>query len=432
MGRLRFIRYRRAVVGCVAATLTLASAIAATASTTSAKTPQVATSAKASTIKFGVIYTTGSPIENTGDVYAADEAAVRAINAAGGLGGKYRISLIGCNDQGQVDQSSTCAREMVSDHVAALMGGALLYGTQVNQILAAANIPEVGLNAQASAEFNAKNVFLFNGGGEYGWFAISAWAAHNKVPTSAVTADTALGEAFAGYAGDYFGEGGGKFKNVVDVSANAADFAPIVLSATSGGASYSDVLLGREQTEAFSAANQASGAPIKKILTAWSFSSSDESAVGGKAGLSSFIIGSPFPPFTTSDNAMIVLYRKELAAEKKAGVSAANVNTASVSAFQGWLAFQALNELVAQRKLTRAKLTAAGITSVLNGTHNLNLKGVMPPWTPSTPGPTGQARVPNTANYIIAYTSKGQPYLLTPKPLTIAQIVAGDGPKAPR
>lgn len=416
-----FSARRRVAATCAVALCALVGgSVAATESSATAPT----------TVKFGVIYTTGSPVEDTGDLYGADLAAVRAINAAGGLAGKYRISLVGCDDQGNTNQIATCARQLVSAHVVALMGAASLDGTTLNQILAAANIPEIGITPQAGPEFNAKNVFLFSGGGEYAWLALGAWAAHNKVPTSVVTSATPSGEAFEASVAAAFKQAGGTFTNVVPVPATQADYAPIVLSAASSGAADADVILGRQSTEAFAAANQQSGGTVKKILTAWSFSTADSSAIGGVKGLETMLEGSPFVPWTTSKLPLMVAFRKQLAAEHASGDGYAQLSVVDDSGFQGWLAFQALNILAKDGKLTQANLTATGITKVLNTTKKLNLGGVMPPWTPSAPGPTGLVRVDNTANYFIGFNSKGAAVLLTPKALTIPQIEAGAGPKA--
>jgi ABC-type branched-subunit amino acid transport system substrate-binding protein len=377
------------------------------------------------------VYSKGAVIQNSEGIYAADRAAVRALNARGGLAGR-KVLLVGCNEKGDPNETVKCGRLMVSEHVAAVMGGALNNGTQLNEVLVAANIPQIGLNPQAPGEFNAKNAYLFNGGGLFGWQILAAFAAKNKVVTSAISSDAPTAKPFLDLVEASAVEAGAKFSNTVLVPATTADYAPIVAAATSNHATASIVLVGLEQTKQVVAANQAGGAKLSKLLTAFYLTKKDSAQLGGIRGLQSVLIGSPYPPFATSSNAMMVQFRKELAAEKASGDGDAVLERIDVASFSGWLAFQALEQLAKTGKLKASQLNTTGIARVLDATKNLNLKGVIPPWTPTKAGPQYFGRVPNTANYVIGFNAKGNPFLITPKPLTVAEIAAGKGPQFPK
>jgi hypothetical protein len=64
--------------------------------------------------------------------------------------------------------------------------------------------------------------------------------------------------------------------------------------------------------------------------------------------------------------------------------------------------------------------------TALKTAKNVNLDGVIPAWTPNAPGPKGFARAGNPDYYFGSYKN-GKPYLLTPKPVNITEVLAGKG-----
>jgi hypothetical protein len=77
---------------------------------------------------------TGAPIKimqtgtNTSSVFgfpetaAGAQAAAKAINSAGGIGGRP-VTIVVCNDQFQSTVAVQCANQAVSSHVSAVLGG---------------------------------------------------------------------------------------------------------------------------------------------------------------------------------------------------------------------------------------------------------------------------------------------------------------------
>jgi ABC-type branched-subunit amino acid transport system substrate-binding protein len=71
----------------------------------------------------------------------AVEAEADLVNASGGIGGR-KIDIISCDDQGSANLADTCAREAVSDTVAAVLSLYGVYaGSNVLPIIAPHNIP---------------------------------------------------------------------------------------------------------------------------------------------------------------------------------------------------------------------------------------------------------------------------------------------------
>jgi ABC-type branched-subunit amino acid transport system substrate-binding protein len=399
---------------------------------TSSSTSGSATTASADAptgtpVKLGVVYTTGSPIQNSGQVAAADKAAIAVLNANGGLAG-HPVELVTCDDKGDPNETATCGRKMVSEKVAAVAGGVLINGAALNPILAAAKIPQVGIVPYVPVEFNAKNVYTFNGGGFFAESFLAAYAGKEQLKTSIVAAQSAAAQGFVKGMEATISAMGSKYVNNVPVSANQADWAPIVAGVTRNGADTAQSLVDTEQTKQLLAANESAGAPIKHVLTISPFSAADSDAIGGDAAFSRIVIGSPFPPFN-QDSPTMSRFRDELAAEEKTGDADAALGKQDLASLGGWLSIQALAEL-AKNGALKGDVTAASVTAALDSAKDLDLGGLIPPWTPTAPGPKGFSRVSNTKNYLIVYDGT-EPKLLTPKPLSIEDVAAGKAPALP-
>jgi ABC-type branched-subunit amino acid transport system substrate-binding protein len=378
-------------------------------------------------IKIGVVYTSGSPIQNSVNVYAADKAAIQALNERGGLNGQP-VELVACDDKGDPNQTESCGRKLVSEEVAAVAGGILINGATLNPILAAAKIPQIGIVPYTPVEFNAKNVFLFNGGGFFGSEALAAYLGQQKLTTSLVTAQGAAAEGFKAAMEGSIAAAGGKFTNIVPVSATQSDWAPIVAAATSNNANSVMDLVDTEQTKQLLAANEQAGAPIEHIFTVSNFTTEDSAEIGGEGALERIVTGGSYPPFDSKVPAMEE-FTEQMTAEFEAGETEARIGRQDLGSFGGWLAVKALETLAEQGELAK-EVTAATVTKALDSAKNVELGGATPPWTPSAPGPEGFARVANEKTYLIGFKG-GEQFLIAPQPLTVEEIIAGKAPAPP-
>jgi ABC-type branched-subunit amino acid transport system substrate-binding protein len=378
-------------------------------------------------IKLGLVYTSGSPIQNSVNVYAADKAAIGALNEAGGLNGQP-VELVACDDKGDPNQTESCGRKMVSEEVAAVVGGILINGATLNPILASAKIPQIGIVPYTPVEFNAKNVYLFNGGGFFGSEALAAYLGQQKLTSSLVTAQGAAAEGFKAAMEGSIAAAGGKFTNTVPVSATQSDWAPIVAAATSNDANSVMDLVDTEQTKQLLAANEEAGAPIEHIFTVSNFSTEDSEEIGGEAALERIVIGGSYPPFNSKVPAMEE-FTEQMTAEYEGGEHEARIGRQDLGSFGGWLAVKALQTMAEQGELSK-EVNAATVTKALDSAKNMELGGAIPPWTPSTPGPEGFARVANEKTYLIGFKG-GEQFLIAPQPLTVEEIIAGKAPAPP-
>ena len=109
--RLRHTLERPALLGLVAVLAAVAAAVQANAGSGATSPP----------LKLMVIAPVQTPIQNYPDAFAGAQAAADAINKKGGIKGR-RIQILTCNTQSNANVAVACAREAVSEGVAAVVG----------------------------------------------------------------------------------------------------------------------------------------------------------------------------------------------------------------------------------------------------------------------------------------------------------------------
>jgi ABC-type branched-subunit amino acid transport system substrate-binding protein len=373
-------------------------------------------------VKIGIIAPVNSPTFNLPDNIGAVRAGIAALNKRGGLDG-HPVQMDWCNDKSDANQTVTCARQMVSDGVIAVVGGGPLNGQLTVPIFEAAKIPNIGVNAITAPQLNSKAFFLFGGGTSLTFPLLAAYAAKTDTPTSQFYADNPTSlplikaiEASAKAAGK-------PFVANVPVETTQADFAPIVAAGMPNTAKAAMLTLGFEQDAQVISASAQAGAK-------WGYFVSTEpdvnvtKAFGGPSKVTNYVFATPFPAFSSS-NPLIVQYLAELKAEAATGDSEA-ADALKYPAYvdmNGWLGLQVIEKLVKSGAVKQFTHTA--VWDALNQTKNMNLDGVIPPWTPDkSAGIPGESRVNDDAYNLVSITN-GVEKQITAKPVTTAEVVAG-------
>jgi hypothetical protein len=141
--------------------------------------------------------------------------------------------------------------------------------------------------------------------------------------------------------------------------------------------------------------------------------------------IANYYFATPTLPLNSS-NKLVDQYKEELEA------AAANGNEDAQAALDqerstyviSWLSLWVIEQLVKSGEVE--ELTAAGVMSALKSAKNINMDGIMPPWTPNAPGPKGQERLSNPYFYIAKYNSDAEPEVITKKPITIEEAMKGE------
>ena len=372
---------------------------------------------RAAVVKIGFIGPTNSPSVNAPDGLGAAQAFVAALNQRGGLKGR-RVQLIYCNDKNDSNTAADCGRQIVQAGAIAVVGGQVLGSASLLPVLEAAKIPRIGGFAFSAADFTSPDSYLF-GADFFGWQTAAAYAVKvlHQPKFSLVNLDVATANGWIPSIAEAIKNAGGTVTSNTKVPGGNADWAPIASSAAQGSPNGILGLLQAPVAVTLMLEMQREGIPWS-VWIAGSMTSQGLAQLGPLGG--KLLQYSPYPPF----NARLPWVKemvKELNESYLAGNFAANPRTvASPNVYPVFLGIKSIEYLSKGMKT----VTGPNLKAALDKAKNIPLGGLIPPWTPSRKGPTGYERVSNNAFYLFTYKN-GAPRLYTPKPVTLAAIIAG-------
>ena len=160
---MKLLRVRPGIAAlCGAAALALATSACGGGSSSAAGAGSGAGShaATGSPIILFSINILSGPEATEPEIPVATEAAVNAINAAGGIKGRP-VKVINCDEGTGQNASEACAREAVQDKALALVGDSSAFGDTDVPIVTAAGIPLIGPIPNSTAELSNPLSFPF-------------------------------------------------------------------------------------------------------------------------------------------------------------------------------------------------------------------------------------------------------------------------------
>jgi branched-chain amino acid transport system substrate-binding protein len=172
------------ICGLAAAALALT---ACSSNSAGSGSPTASGSAAAANAAAGTSTAHGTPINLTflsefstqgssGDGWAGIQAAIRYVNAHGGIKGRP-LAAQECVDNNDPNLASACATKAAGNaSIIASVGQTTLQGAVVDPVFEQAALPIVGANAFVSADFNAPNLFALHIGGLAGLGGVAAAA----------------------------------------------------------------------------------------------------------------------------------------------------------------------------------------------------------------------------------------------------------------
>lgn len=370
-------------------------------------------------IKVGMIAPIGPPDSDLPEMPAALSAGIEALNARGGLNGR-RVKLVYCNDREIPERAAKCARRLVDQGVVAVLGntGGALTESRAQPVLEEAGIPIIGSGTSNPLIWNGRNSYMISQPSLLSYESLIGYAVHKDLLPIAVTAaDNPLGLQFAAFLEEKLKEltGGQGFAKMVPVSATTTDYAPIAKAITDVGAK--SVLNVVAAPHVLGVARELHSAGSKAAMMSVAPLSVDELTNSGpSAGL--MVSGFSYPPF---GDPTMKRFRDEMAAAEAAGDEHASLRTASPYAAYGWVALQALERVTEDLDV----ITAKSVSTALDEAKDIDLGGIVPPWTPSKPGPAGMTRVSNASSWFAAFEN-GATVALADSAIHHDDIMAGN------
>jgi ABC-type branched-subunit amino acid transport system substrate-binding protein len=383
-------------------------------------------SAKKSPILVGLVAPgAGSPVVNSQASVSADLAYIRATNAHGGIDG-HPLKLIYCNDKNDPNLTISCAQKMISSHVIMLAGGDTLDGAQLTTYMNKAGIPEVGQLVYDATSLNSPNEFIMTST-EPGYVVVMGWLAKHHVKVSMLGSDNSTASQL--YAGLTAATASLKNPWISQtlVPPTVPDMHPYVSSALKGNPGAIQSFLGIPQDPQVVSILGQMHSKVKWVTAAGVSSAAGAAAQGETADIQNMISFGNILPLQDTKNQLISLFLSQMASYHKAtGDSYSVLAQQSSGTFTGWLSLWVLQKLVDEGKLNANHLTSATVMHAFQTVKNINMAGVMPPWTPNAKGPQYEARISDPYYYIWTFTNGGAKVkFLTSKAVDAPEALAG-------
>ena len=376
--QLRMRPARLLVVSALTATL----AVAACGSDDEEAPTAAGDGASGTPVKLMTITAVGSPLTNYPDIEAAGKAATEAINKAGGING-HPIEYSFCNTNGDANGATKCAREAISDDVAAVVGNLDIFAPVAFPVFEKAQIPVIGQHpAGAENDFKSELSFPLEGGNgaAYGAFAYAA-AKEGKKRFLVLTIDLPIAATQNAWAEAAAQDAGLEVLPQVKIPAEGVtDFTPYVQQAKSRNADAILIVQGNAGTQGVLKAAEAVGLDAMFGQSITSFGESEAAAVQGIAD--KVFVGSPYPNIHDESVAGVKAWHEDLDA---AGIGDEAVlrRTAGLNT---WLAYKGVAEL---GKTIDGDITSESLLTALKEQQEaIDIEGLVE-WEPAKAGSFG-------------------------------------------
>ncbi|SNQ46837.1 putative ABC-type branched-chain amino acid transport systems periplasmic component-like protein [Frankia canadensis] len=332
----------------------------------------------------GVVITVIAPTKSIPptfpDVIAGAKAAATAVNAKGGIGGR-QIEIQACNDNNNPNDAAKCARQAVADHSVAVAGSFTDFGSSIVPILARSGIPYLGFGATTPTEYACATCYPIDAGSVLAFAGLpGALRSQGAKTVTTVTVDLAAAAANVKGVEAAAKAAGLQTMSAVKVAATSTDLAPAVQAVVRTKADAVVVILSHELTLSFIKAADQAKAPFTIGVVDGAVQSS-VSKIRGTADDKLMLVGAYPPVDDTAAYPGLARYKAELDAAVKGGDSDAALR--SSSSLRAWLAVHVVAQVAGK---ISGDITAASLNGALRTAKDVDLFGILPPWTPSAKG----------------------------------------------
>ena len=380
--------------------------------------PASATAASGPVVKVGMITALTGPIAGNPDTKDALLASIDAMNKRGGAGTNHaKLEADVCDTRGDANGETDCARQMVNDGVVATLND-LTYNNPagVVDILEKAGIPRIGVGGTDVSEFGSSVSYPISAGVIAAYIGTAVGFkqdGHKKICLARTDAPT--GATFKGFLTPMFTAVGINIICDVSVATGATDYAPYIAQLQQEKPQAVLISHSDSVTTQLIAAMQQLNAKIPlggnpgsfKLDTLKKYSNLTKGTV----------LSESFPyPSTANEKSFPGLkqYFADMKASGKSSLSTANLKAQD---FQPWISALAFVDVTKNV----SDFTPASVVDALKTAKDVDLMGLTPPWTPSTPGFSVFKSSSNHYVYISRWNGKN--VVTVKKPIDVTQYI---------
>ena len=370
-------------------------------------------------IKIGMIGAVNNPELSLPEQPADGQAAIRGINATGGIDGHPAV-LDFCNGQANPDDEAACARKLAADGGVAMGGGFMQDPPEDDPVFDKAGLARVGVNALATSQYNSPYYFLLDPG------SVMLYQADMEglklVGVKSVYVVVFADPTFSASLSQFKRFGAHIGVKVVGTSVSplqTTDMSTYALKAAQSGAGGAIIAATDANINSF-VTNLHSIKPSVIAADGPSLWGQELQQLGASAN--GMIASLSLPPATDLSAPGIAQFNRELKAEFDAGDKNATLAIAGDTiGLQTWTAVHAIavvaSNLLKQGKPVNASTVLQGFRTVQNLTV-----GAAVNWTPSTKGPAVLGTSVSRPELYEVQVKNGALTVLPGQPINVEQL----------
>lgn len=394
----------------------LVAAVAIPFNAAAASAPSV--SASGPVVKVGLITALTGPLASNPDTKDALIASLAASNKRGGAGTTHaKLQADVCDTKSDANGEVDCAHQMVDDGVVATLNDLTFYNPAgVVDVLESAGIPRIGLLPTSLPEFQSKFSFPVSAG------AIAAYLGNavgfkqdGNTKICLMRTDAPTGATFKGFLAPSFTAIGVDIACDVSVATGATDYAPYIAQIQQESPKAVLISHTEDVTTQLIAAMAQLNAKIPLGGNPGSFSLATlrkyPSITKGTVLSDSF----PYPNQANTKNFPgLKQYFADMKASGNSALSASKLKTTDFSSWIAALAFVGVTKNL-------DSFTPATVVEALKSAKDVDLLGLTPPWTPSTPG--FSVFTSSSNHYVYNSRFNGKDIVTNKKPIDVTQYI---------
>jgi len=375
-------------------------------------------SGSGSTVKVGMIYSLTGPLASNPDTKDALLAAVAAFNKRGGVGtNKAKLVADVCDSKSDANGEVACARQMVDDGVVATLNDLTFNNPSgVNDVLKQAGIPRIGIGGTDVSEFGSPVSYPVSAGviAAYLGTAVGFEQDHNT-KICLMRTDAPTGATFKGFIAPSFSAIGVDITCDVAVATGATDYAPYIAEVQRDDP---DAIL-ISHTDAV--ATQLIGAMAQlnaKIPLGGNPGSFKIDTLRKYPAITKGTVLSDSFPYPSAANAKafpgLKRYFADMKASGKSSLSPTKLKTPDFAPWISTLAFVNVTKGLSE-------FTPQTVVDALETVKDVDLLGLTPPWTPSTPG--FSVFTSSSNHYVYVSRFNGKEVVTNKTPIDVTQYI---------
>jgi branched-chain amino acid transport system substrate-binding protein len=375
-------------------------------------------SSSAPVVKIGMITSLTGPLASNPEVKDSLLAAVAAFNKRGGVGtAKAKLQADVCDSKGDANGEVDCARQMVDDGVVATLNDLTFNNPAgVVDVLEKAGIPRIGIGGTDISEFGSSVSYPISAGVIAAYLGTAVgFKQDGDTKICLMRTDAPTGATFKGFLAPSFTQIGVDITCDVAVATGSTDYAPYIAQIQQENPDA--VLISHTDAVTTQLIGAMAQLNAKIPLGGNPGSFKLETLQKYPAITKGTVLADSFPypnQANTKNFPGLKQYFADMKASGKSTLSQAKLKAADFGPWISTLAFVNVTK-------TLDSFTPETVVGALKSAKDVDLLGLTPPWTPSTPGFSVFTSSSNHYVYISKFDGKN---IVTNKtPIDVTQYI---------